>query len=128
VKRKKPLPWRNAKRRPPAEASAQREAVMERSGGQCEFYRMHNGLRLDRCPNRAEETAHIIRRWKCGGAIYDPAVAVAACERCHDCYDHRAAGEVCVPAGQMQEASAAIRAAEAEREARGLAVVKMVVP
>ena len=64
MKRKKPLPWRNAKRRPPAEASAQREAVMERS----------------------------------------------------------------VPAGQMQEAEAAIRAAEAEREARGLAVVKMVVP
>lgn len=117
----KPMRRRNTKRRPPDLASAQREAARERAmanvpmhgeAPMCEF-EMDFGPTIDswngpiwvRCDNLATETAHLVRRHKCGDAVYDVNVVLASCKRCHDWYD----GRRNVITGRESRASAAAR-------------------
>lgn len=125
------LPHRNAKRRPAGKAVAQRMAVMVRSGGQCEFevFRQLDGYLgpiFTRCFRQGSETAHIVRRVKCGDAIYDPDVALFGCETCHDVFDGRRKGDkVRVPAEAFARCVAAIQRVEAARKNAGKAVVAL---
>ena len=126
----KPLPHRNPKRRPAAAASAQREAAVERSGGRCEFERWYESqLAWLRCAAAGKDTAHLVRRWLAGDAIYDPAVVLFACRPCHDEFDHRSHpatwNSVRPPGAMFDLAINAVRRAEAERAERGLAVVPL---
>ncbi len=103
---RKSLPHRNEKRRPAALASAQRELVMERAGGRCEFeipvsvfafLGEQSVLAAERCPNTGKlETAHVVRRHKFPGPlageapiVYSADVALAACTACHNRHDGR---------------------------------------
>jgi len=125
---KKPIAFRNTKRRDPKKASAQREAVLERDGFRCVALSV-DGLRCwDTNPPRLQ-CAHLIRRRACGDAIYDPDVAVTLCELDHDILDHRAPialwDSIVIPSEAIDRAEACVRRYEADRASRGLAVVPL---
>lgn len=131
-KAKKPLRQRNPKRRPAAFAIAQRQAVIERSGGRCEFEILtHLGwLRCGSIPwQYGIQVCHVIRRAQCGDAVYSPDVAIAGCKKCHDAFDHRSHprewDRVRVPEVAVARAIAAVKRAEAARAAAGKAVVSL---
>jgi len=126
-KSRKPIAHRNVKRRDPKKASQQREAVLNRDGGTC--VAIHD---YGRCPVRDKaflQVAHLIRRHKCGDAIYDPDVAVTLCRFDHDVLDHRAPikdwDSIVIPSEAIDRAEACVRRYEAERASRGLAVVPL---
>ncbi len=130
---------RNVARRDPVLASLQREKVLERAmfrdvtgeSPRCEFEKLETdcGPYYYRCLVRADETCHVLRRHKCGTALYDPDVAIAGCRWCHNIYDHRTHSStwswVRVPPEALDRAEACVRRYEAERDARGLAVVPL---
>jgi hypothetical protein len=123
---RKPIKARNEKRRPAALATAQRETVIERSGGCCEFERMTpNGW--ERCGDPGRDTAHALRRHLCTGlSIYDADVALFGCRLCHESYDSRQfAAWVRVPEAMLARAIACVKAVEVEREVNLRAVVPL---
>jgi hypothetical protein len=123
-KARKPIPHRNAKRRPADAGSAQREAVMARASGRCKLevrvtYRS-GGTDFLRCTERTGlQTVHVIRRRACGDAWADPDVAVAGCVRCHDVFDHRTPSytwdSVRMPEWAVTRAIACVKRYEAAR-------------
>ena len=131
--RAKPMPSRNEKRRPTGLGSAQREAVMERAGGRCEFEILQARFVFDgeshgmTYPCRSTdhlETVHVVRRHKCGDIAASPVVAIAGCKAHHDVFDGRALGlkpEVAEDA--RERCFLAIRHAEVRRIFSGRACV-----
>jgi 5-methylcytosine-specific restriction endonuclease McrA len=111
---RKPLPARNVKRRPADRAVAQREAVMDRDHGLCQLLTVTTlGYRLLQCLDSARDTAHVVRRSRCGDAAYLSDVAVAACRSCHRRYDRREG--VVAPQAARLRCFLAIRHAEVKR-------------
>lgn len=130
----------------------QRIAVLDRSGGRCEFEIAVVGLlrgethhegeriveRVDdlawvRCGSARDiETAHVVRKWKCGDIETDdgvalkwhPLVAVSGCQRHHRMFDARLyRGEVRLPADRAEAARRLILHTLAAARARGEAAV-----
>lgn len=46
------------------------------------------------CGKRGQDTAHIVRRDKCGRAYAHVNVVLRSCRECHDAFDGRAYGDV----------------------------------
>lgn len=77
-----------------------RAGVRERSKGQCEFERKvdvetpESARGWIRCACAGGQTAHIYRRWQCGGLVFDPRLSIDACGECHAIYDARTVKDV----------------------------------
>jgi hypothetical protein len=104
-KRQKPIPHRNQERRPASLAIAQRDLVMERANGRCQFeyvsaileFKGEKHPMTTPCGSTEKiQTVHIVRRHKIAApvgdappAVYSVDVVIAGCKRCHDRYDGR---------------------------------------
>jgi hypothetical protein len=132
-------------------ATLQRQETIERSNGRCEFEVAFRGVTLGethvrgqriverehgrawaRCGAQASDTAHLIRRHKCGIHLTDeeiplkfhPYVAIAGCRPCHGAFDSNLADhEVRAPADRMAICKALVDHTLLAAEARCEAVI-----
>lgn len=120
----KPVKARNQKRRPSDKAVAQREIVLTRAGGRCEF-EVRLGfdvwmrcLAFDGLVGVRLQCAHVFRRRHCERSIYDPDIAILGCEEHHKRWDARLRDGLRLPPGAEERARAAINAAAKTPEGR----------
>jgi len=90
------------------EESAWSARIKKRDKGLCQFERADKGWKP--CHRSGTDSAHLYRRFQCGRAKFDDAVAVAACRDCHVSFDRYEYEVVRAPIDRLRSAWDAINA------------------